>query len=58
MDHKVRIGPEEITVSVHRASKAVWIAEGEYLGKRIEIRGPTEAQTLGAWQKAAEYRRG
>jgi hypothetical protein len=43
--------PQEI--NVQRKWKTVWIASGNYAGKRIEVRGRTEAGVVAAWKRAA-----
>jgi hypothetical protein len=39
--------PQEI--NVQRKYKSVWIAVGEYHGRRIEVRERTENQAMAAW---------
>ena len=39
--------PQEI--NVQRKYKSVWIAVGEYQGRRIEVRERTENQAMAAW---------
>lgn len=36
-------------VNVQRKYKSVWIAVGEYRGRRIEVRERTEEQAMAAW---------
>ena len=36
-------------VNIQRTYKTVWIAVGEYMGKRIEVRERSENQALAAW---------
>jgi hypothetical protein len=43
--------PQEI--NVQRKWKTVWIASGDYAGKRIEVQRRTEAAVVAAWQRAA-----
>jgi hypothetical protein len=40
-------------INVQRKWKSVWIASGDYLGKRIEVKGRTEVGVVAAWQRAA-----
>lgn len=46
--------PHEITV--HQKSKSVWIAVGEYMGERLEVKGKTESQAANNWREAARYK--
>ena len=41
-------------VNVQRKYRAVWIAVGDFVGKRIEVKEKTEADVVAAWQRAAE----
>jgi hypothetical protein len=51
---KVWDKPHEITV--HKRSKSVWIAVGEYMGERLEVKGRTRTQAISAWREAARYK--
>jgi hypothetical protein len=42
-----------LRINVQRKWKAVWIASGDHLGKRIEVKGRTEAGVVTAWERAA-----
>ena len=44
--------PQE--VNVQRKYRSVWIAAGDYMGARIEVKGKTEAQVVAEWQRAAQ----
>lgn len=46
--------PHEITV--YQKSKSVWIAVGEYMGERLEVKGRTLSQAANDWREAARYR--
>ena len=46
--------PHEITV--HQKSKSVWIAVGEYMGERLEVKRSSATQATSAWREAARYR--
>jgi len=43
-------------INVHQRSKSVWIACGEHLGERIEVKGRTAAAAAKLWADAARYR--
>ena len=40
-------------INVQRKWKTVWIASGDYAGRRIEVKGRSEAAVVAAWQRAA-----
>jgi hypothetical protein len=46
--------PHEITL--YPTSKTVWIAVGDYMGERIEVKGQTEGAAVKSWIVAARYR--
>lgn len=56
MEHTVKVWEQPQKVSVYQSSKTVWIAVGEYMGERVEVKGRTESQALSAWREAARYR--
>jgi hypothetical protein len=43
-------------VAVRQYSKSVWIAAGDYMGKRIETKGQTQGAAVKLWLDAAKYR--
>jgi hypothetical protein len=43
-------------VNVQRKYKSVWIAVGEYGGRRIEVRERSEDQAMAAWVAMAKAR--
>ncbi len=46
--------PQEI--SVYQKSKTVWIAVGEYMGERIEVKDWSESTAIARWRKAARFK--
>ena len=52
----VKVWNEDYEVSVHKKSKAVWIARGEYMGKPIETKGATKGAAALRWREAAHHR--
>ena len=46
--------PHEITV--YQKLKSVWIAVGEYMGERLEVKGRTLSQAANNWREAARFR--
>jgi hypothetical protein len=56
MEHVVKVWEQQCRISVHQKSKSVWIAVGNYLGERVEVKGRSETQAVSAWREAAQYR--
>jgi hypothetical protein len=44
--------PQEI--NVQRKYKSVWVAAGEYRGRRIEVKGRSESLAVAAWIASAK----
>lgn len=43
-------------VSVYQQSKTIWIAVGDYMNERIEVKGRTKSDAVAQWRRAAEYK--
>jgi hypothetical protein len=43
-------------ISVHQQSESVWIAVGEYLGKLLQVRGPSAEAAAKYWAQAPRIR--
>ena len=56
MEHTVQVWDHPYTVTTRQKSKSVWIAVGEYMGKRIEVKDRTEATAIKRWREAARSR--
>lgn len=56
MEHRVNVWDKPHEITVYQKSKSVWIAVGEYMGKRVEVKGRTQSQAISAWREAARYR--
>lgn len=56
MKHTVKVWDEQHEIAVNQKSKSVWIAVGEYMGERLEVKGRTEVQAVNNWQEAARYK--
>lgn len=54
----VEVWGKRIEVDVHQKSKSVWIASGEYLGKRFDASDRSQNSALKRWQEAARSRGG
>jgi hypothetical protein len=53
--HIVDVRGKEVEISVHQKSKTVWVAGGEYLGKRYESKGRNENDAAKNWREVAGY---
>ena len=49
-------GDNPCEISLVQKSKSVWVAVGEYMGKRIEVQGRTANNATAIWRDAAHYR--
>lgn len=56
MKHIVNVWDKPHEISVYQKSKSVWIAVGEYMGDRLEVKGRTESQAANNWREAARYK--
>jgi len=56
MKHIVLVWNKPQEVSVHKESKTVWIAVGEYMGVPIVTKGTSESSAVKHWREAAQYR--
>ena len=56
MKHTVLVWDKPQEVTVYQKSKSVWIAVGEYMGKRIETKDSSEGAAVKRWREAAQYR--
>jgi len=52
----VNVWGKPIEIAVHQKSKSVWVATGDYMGKRIEAQGRTEGAATKLWRETAQYR--
>ena len=50
LEHRVEVWGKRYTVITHQKSKSVWIAVGEYMGKRIEVKDRSEATAIKRWR--------
>jgi hypothetical protein len=56
MATNVEVNGNTVMVEANEVSPSVWIAVGDYLGKRIEVKADSHAAVLTLWQQTAEYR--
>ena len=56
MHHTVEVWGKSYTVITHQKSKSVWIAVGEYMDKRIEVKDRSKATAIKRWREAARYK--
>jgi hypothetical protein len=43
-EREVNVWGDFLAIAVHQESRAVWIAQDDYMGERIEIKGSTSNQ--------------
>jgi hypothetical protein len=55
-EHTVKVWDKSCLVSVYQKSKSVWVAVGEYMGNRIEVRASSNNSALAHWRRAALYK--
>jgi hypothetical protein len=58
MERTVSVWGKPHQVDVHQKSRSVWIAVGDCLSERVEVKDRSATAALAAWRKAAEYRSG
>ena len=56
MKHTVLVWDKPHEISAYQKSKSVWIAVGEYMGERLETKGPSESAAVKHWREAARYK--
>jgi len=52
-EREVNVWGEFLAIAVHQESRTVWIAQGDYTGERIEIKGSTATSAVALCEKAA-----
>jgi len=52
-ERTVRVWDKPYTVSVYQQSKSVWIAVGDYMGERLQVKDQSEGSALKRWREAA-----
>jgi hypothetical protein len=55
-ERKVYVGNTGHTISIRKQSAAVWVATGEYMGERLETKGPTQGAAVRLWIRVARYK--
>jgi hypothetical protein len=46
------------TITISHRSKTVWVAVGDYMGERIEVKGSSANNAAKYWVDAARFRSG
>jgi hypothetical protein len=54
-EQTVLVWDTHYNVTVYQKLKTVWVAVGDYMGKRIEVKGRSESSALAQWREAARY---
>ena len=52
----VKVWDKDCEITVYQKSKAVWIAVGEYMGERLEVKGSSQGTATIRWREAARYK--
>jgi hypothetical protein len=55
-ERTVQIWDQPHVISVYQKSKSVWIAVGDYMGQRFEVKGSSPTSAAKHWAEAARYR--
>ncbi|HZO48499.1 MAG TPA: hypothetical protein VFB68_21630 [Xanthobacteraceae bacterium] len=55
-ERTVEVWGKRHTISVSQTSKSVWVAVGDYMGKRIEVKDRSEGSAIKQWCEAARYK--
>jgi len=55
-EQSIDIRGQRCTIEVYQLGKTVWLAVGEFVGKRVRTTGPTASKAAGAWRRAAELK--
>jgi hypothetical protein len=51
----VEVWGKRHTITVYQKSKSVWVAVGEYMGKRIEEKGSSASSAAKHWAETARF---
>jgi hypothetical protein len=52
----VRVWDETQEITVYQKSKSVWIAVGDYMGERLEVKASSASSAGKHWHDAARYK--
>jgi hypothetical protein len=52
-ERKVCVWNTTHTISIRKQSGTMWVARGEYLGQRLEAKGPTQGAAVRLWIRVA-----
>lgn len=55
MKMRVTVWNDNVEIDVDQKSKTVWIATGEYNGKRHTVKGPSASSAAKGWADAARF---
>jgi hypothetical protein len=55
-DRTVHVWAIPHVITVYQKSKTVWVAVGEYMGERIEVKGSSANVAAKYWVDAARFR--
>jgi hypothetical protein len=57
-EHTVTVWGRPQNVTLYQKSKTVWVAVGDYMGERVEVKDQSEGAALKRWGEAAKSRGG
>jgi hypothetical protein len=55
-ERTVQVWDHPHVISVYQKSKSVWIAVGDYMGQRVEVKGSSLTSATKHWTDAARHR--
>jgi len=56
MEYTVEVWGHPHDITVYQKSKSVWIAVGNYMGERIEVKASSPSSAAKHWAQAAKYK--
>jgi hypothetical protein len=56
MKQTVRVWDEPHEITVYQKSKSVWVAVGDYMAERVEVKGSSASAAAKHWHEAARYK--
>lgn len=56
MKERVTVWGKPYEITVHKKSKSVWIAVGDYMDETLEVQDRSRSSAVKAWCDAAKYK--
>lgn len=54
--HEVQVGDQTCIVYVRQKSDAIWVATGNHMGDRVEVKAGSQTAAIASWWKTATQR--